>query len=181
MSEETMERHRLDSKTIEAEIPYLRRYGRALTGKADVADDLVQDTLERAIERFEQFRPGTNLRAWLLKILYNLSCDRRRRAVRRGSEISIEDAPNGVTSRPEQADQLHLRDFRRAFARLSDPHRQVLALVALEGMNYEQVAGVLGVELGTVKSRVYRARESLRREQLMLARPRPPAEWHRAA
>lgn len=172
---------RRDAEAIEAEIPYMRRYARALTGKADAADDLVQDALERAVARFEQFRPGTNLRAWLFTILRNLKCDQHRRVTRRGSEVPIEDAPDGVSTRATQTDQLHLRDFRRAFARLSESHRQVLALVALEGMNYEQVAGILGVELGTIKSRVFRARESLRHEQTTLARPRPPEGWHRAA
>jgi RNA polymerase sigma-70 factor, ECF subfamily len=160
-----------DAKAIEAEIPYLRRYARALAGGRDAADDLVQDGLERAIARFDQFRPGTNLRAWLFTILHNLRCDQHRRVVRRPVEIPIEDAPLQASTRASQADALHLSDFRRAFDRLSEPHREVLALVGIEGLDYQRAATILGVEVGTVKSRVFRARESLRHEQLMLERP----------
>jgi RNA polymerase sigma-70 factor (ECF subfamily) len=166
-----MELSRADAEAIEAEIPYLRRYGRALTGTADGADDLVQDGLERAIARFDQFRPGTNLRAWLFTIIHNVRCDQHRRAVRRGMEVPIEDAPERLSTRADQADALYLRDFKRAFGRLSEPHRQVLALVGIEGMTYDEVASILGVEVGTVKSRVFRARESLRCAQLALGQP----------
>jgi len=170
-----------DAKAIEAEIPYLRRYARALTGGPDAADDLVQDSLERAIARFDQFRPGTNLRAWLFTILHNMRCDQHRRVVRRPVEIPIDDAPYQASTRASQADALQLSDFRRAFGRLSEPHREVLALVGLEGLDYQQAASILGVEVGTVKSRVFRARESLRREQLMLDRPTPRRMWRAAA
>jgi RNA polymerase sigma-70 factor, ECF subfamily len=170
-----------DAKAIEAEIPYLRRYARALAGNAEAADDLVQDGLERAIERFDQFRPGTNLRAWLFTILHNMRCDQHRRLVRRPMEIPIDDAAQQTSTRASQADALHLADFRRAFARLSEPHREVLALVGLEGLDYQHAASILGVEVGTVKSRVFRARECLRREQLMLNQPVPRAMWGTAA
>lgn len=165
------------SQAIEACIPYLRRYAHALTGDAHHADDLVQDCLERAITRFGQFQPGTNLRAWLFTILHNVRCDHHRRAVRRGAEVPLDHDSNRVWTRPAQLDQLEVQDFKRAFARLSEPHRQVLLLTALEGLNYEEAAGVLGVGVGTVKSRVFRAREHLRREQQALARPTPRSEW----
>ena len=97
-----------DAKAIEAEIPYLRRYARALTGGAEAADDLVQDSLERAIARFDQFRPGTNLRAWLFTIVHNMRCDQHRRLVRRPIEIPIDDAPQQASTRANQADALHL-------------------------------------------------------------------------
>jgi RNA polymerase sigma-70 factor (ECF subfamily) len=170
-----------DAKAIEAEIPYLRRYARALTGNAEAADDLVQDSLERAIARFGQFQAGTNLRAWLFTIVHNMRCDQHRRVVRRPMEIPIDDAPHEASTRASQADALHLADFRRAFARLSEPHREVLALVGLEGLDYQRAADILGVEVGTVKSRVFRARESLRREQLMLNQPVPRSMWRVAA
>ena len=170
-----------DAKAIEAEIPYLRRYARALAGGRDAADDLVQDGLERAIARFDQFQAGTNLRAWLFTILHNLRCDQHRRVVRRPIEVPIEDAPQQASTRASQADALHLQDFRRAFARLSEPHREVLALVGIEGLDYQRAASVLGVEVGTVKSRVFRARESLRHEQMMLERPTPRPTWRAAA
>jgi RNA polymerase sigma-70 factor, ECF subfamily len=170
-----------DAKAIEAEIPYLRRYARALTGGAEAADDLVQDSLERAIARFDQFRPGTNLRAWLFTIVHNMRCDQHRRLVRRPIEIPIDDAPQQASTRANQADALHLADFRRAFGRLSEAHREVLALVGLEGLDYQRAASILGVEVGTVKSRVFRARECLRREQQLLDQPAPRAMWRAAA
>lgn len=165
-----------ESQAVEACIPYLRRYAHALTGDMHRADDLVQDCLERAIKHFDQFRPGTNLRAWLFTILHNVRCDHHRRVVRRGTEIPL-DGADRVWTRPTQLDQLEVQDFKRAFARLSEPHRQVLLLTALEGLNYEEAAGVLDIEVGTVKSRVFRAREQLRREQQALARPTPRSEW----
>lgn len=170
-----------DAKAIEAEIPYLRRYARALTGGQDAADDLVQDALERAIARFDQFQPGTNLRAWLFTIVHNMRCDQYRRVVRRPMEIPIDDAPQHASTRASQSDGLHLDDFKRAFGRLSEPHREVLALVGLEGMDYQRAAAILNVEVGTVKSRVFRARESLRREQMLLERPAARAMWRVAA
>jgi RNA polymerase sigma-70 factor, ECF subfamily len=171
-----------DAKKIEAEIPYLRRYARALTGNAEAADDLVQDSLERAIGRFGQFQAGTNLRAWLFTIVHNMRCDQHRRTVRRPMEIPIDDAaPQLASTRASQADALHLADFRRAFSRLSESHREVLALVGLEGLDYQRAASILGVEVGTVKSRVFRARESLRHEQLMLDQPAPREMWRVAA
>ena len=84
-------------------------------------------------------------------------------------------------TRASQADSLHLADFRRAFDRLSEAHREVLVLIGLEGMDYQRAASILGVEIGTVKSRVFRARECLRREQLMLERPTPRSSWRAAA
>jgi RNA polymerase sigma-70 factor (ECF subfamily) len=159
----------------------MRRYARALTGNAEAADDLVQDSLERAISRFDQFQAGTNLRAWLFTIVHNMRCDHHRRSVRRPMEIPIDDAPQEASTRANQADALHLADFRRAFARLSEPHREVLALIGLEGLDYQRAADILGVEVGTVKSRVFRARESLRREQLMLNQPAPRRLWRVAA
>ena len=170
-----------DARAVEAEIPNLRRYARALTGTAEAADDLVQDSLERAIERFDQFRTGTNLRAWLFTIVHNMRCDQHRRLVRRPMEIPIDDAPQHASTRASQADALHLADFRRAFSRLSEPHREVLALVGLEGLDYQRAASILGVEVGTVKSRVFRARENLRRELVMLDQPVPRAMWRAAA
>jgi RNA polymerase sigma-70 factor, ECF subfamily len=179
--EAIMRLDREDAKAVEAEIPYLRRYARALTGSPDAADDLVQDGLERAIARFDQFRPGTNLRAWLFTILHNMRCDQHRRVVRRPLELPIEETPHHAWTRASQADALQLSDFRRAFGRLSEAHREVLALVGLEGLDYQQAARILGVEVGTVKSRVFRARECLRREQLMLERPTPRHMWRAAA
>jgi RNA polymerase sigma-70 factor, ECF subfamily len=169
------------ARDIEACIPYLRRYARVLTGDVHGADDLVQDCLERAIRRIDQFQAGTNLRAWLFTILHNVRCDQHRRSLRRGPELPLEEGPDRVWTPPDQMDDLYLQDFRRAFAKLSEAHRQVLLLTGVEGLNYEEAAGVLGVEVGTVKSRVFRAREQLRREQEALGRPVPRARWQAAA
>jgi RNA polymerase sigma-70 factor (ECF subfamily) len=170
-----------DAKAIEAEIPYLRRYARVLADGTDAADDLVQDALERAIARYERFQRGTNLRAWLFTILHNIRCDQHRRVVRRPVEVPIDDAVHQPSARASQADALHLADFQRAFARLSEPHREVLLLVGIEGLDYQRAAVVLGVEVGTVKSRVFRARESLRHEQMLLERPASGAPLAAAA
>lgn len=169
------------AEMIEEQIPYLRRYARALTGDVDAADDLVQDCLERAVARFEQFRPGTNLRAWLFTILHNVHCDQCRRAIRRGPELPIEEGADRLVTPADQTVGLHLRDFKRAFTRLSEPHRRVLLLVGLEGFSYEQASEILGVEVGTVKSRLFRARETLRRTQLTLEQERTAMSWQAAA
>jgi RNA polymerase sigma-70 factor (ECF subfamily) len=101
-----MKLSKADADAIEAEIPHLRRYARGLTGRTDTADDLVQDTLERIVRRFDQFQAGTNLRAWAFAILHNVRCDQSRRAARRGVEVTVDDVPERLSTRPEQADQL---------------------------------------------------------------------------
>ena len=150
---------------IEAQIPSLRRYARALTGSADPADDLVQDCLERAIARFAQFQPGTDLRAWLFTILHNVHCDQGRRRSRRGPEIPLEDCDHHLRIPARQNQRLELRDFARAFRSLSTDHQRILLLAGVEGFSCEETAKILGVAVGTVKSRLSRARENLRLAQ----------------
>ena len=147
---------------LEREIPALRRFARALVGIPEKADDLVQDTLERAITRIDSFTPGTNMRAWLFTILRNNHINDLRRA------RSVATAPEVVDgmlppSRAGQDQGLAVRDLRRALDRLTPEMREVVILVGLEGMSYEQAADVIGVKVGTVKSRLCRGRESLRR------------------
>jgi RNA polymerase sigma-70 factor, ECF subfamily len=144
---------------IVAEIPRLRRFARALTGDAFRADDLVQDTLERALNKWMLWRPG-NLRAWLLTIMRNLHVSQHRGAST--VEYHPEDMLPDYPVRPPQEDGLTLRDLDRALARLSVEQREVLLLIALEELSYEDAARVLGVPVGTVMSRLYRARERLR-------------------
>jgi RNA polymerase sigma-70 factor (ECF subfamily) len=150
---------------LENEIPRLRRYARALTRDAARADDLVQSCLVRALAKSHLWQPGTDLRAWLFTILHNQHVNDVRRAVREGINVPVEDVAPVLTVPSTQGSSLQLRDLDRALARLPEEQRQVLLLVGLEGMRYEEVAMVLDVPVGTVRSRLSRGRDMLR--QLM--------------
>jgi RNA polymerase sigma-70 factor, ECF subfamily len=152
-------------KKIEEEIPRLRRYARALTRDINAADDLVQDCLTRALSKVHLWQKGTDLRAWLFTILHNQYVNHVRRAVREGAAVGLSDSEPLLTSAPNQGKRLELRDLERAIARLPEEQRSVLLLVGLEGMRYEEVAQVLDVPVGTIRSRLSRGREMLR--QLM--------------
>ena len=144
-----------------AEIPRLRRFARVLMRGADGADDLVQETLMRAIAARSQFAEGTNLRAWLFAILRNVHLSLRRRAGRSPFAPTPATMPASIVS-GGQEEQHAFRDLGRAFDALPKTQRQVLWLTVVEGMDYEQVAAVLGTPVGTVRSRLSRAREALR-------------------
>jgi RNA polymerase sigma-70 factor (ECF subfamily) len=147
---------------IEAQIPRLRRYARALTGDAVRADDLVQDTLERAWGRRHLWQVGTDLRAWLFTVMHHIFLNQQR-GVRPASDFVELDDSLPVAARPDGVDgQLELRDVAGALAQLAPEHREVLLLVALEEMRYDEVAKVLAIPVGTVMSRLSRARERLR-------------------
>jgi RNA polymerase sigma-70 factor (ECF subfamily) len=148
---------------IEAEIPRLRRYARALTRDAVAADDLVQDCLVRGLAKAHLWKEGTDLRAWLFTILHNQYVNQVRRAVREGAAVSVSDTEPSLTRAPDQGKRLELRDLDRALAKLPEEQRTVILLVGLEGMRYEAVAEVIGVPVGTVRSRLSRGREALRR------------------
>ncbi len=145
-------------------LPRLRRYARALTGDSARADDLVQDTVERGWSRIGQWRPDGDLRAWLFGIMHNLHIDQLRRAPPAVAELEDGDLPVQPS-----APALELRDLERALQQLPSAQREVLLLVALEDMRYEDVAATLEIPLGTVMSRLSRARENLRR--LMAGEP----------
>lgn len=145
-----------------AEIPRLRRFARVLMRGQDGADDLVQDTLARAIAARAQFAEGTNLRAWLFAILRNLHLSFRRRAGRSPFAPTSETMPAATVS-GGQEEKHAFRDLARAFEQLPKSQRDVLWLTVVEGMDYEQVAGILGTPVGTVRSRLSRGREALRR------------------
>jgi RNA polymerase sigma-70 factor (ECF subfamily) len=140
-------------------IPRLRRYARALVGDRASADDLVQDTLERAWAKLHLYRRGTDLRAWLFTVMHNVHVNRVRAA--RATDVLDDEMPE-LAQRPRQGDSLLVRDLDRALARLPVEQRAVLLLVALEEMSYEEVARALGIPIGTVMSRLSRAREKLR-------------------
>ncbi|HUH86037.1 MAG TPA: sigma-70 family RNA polymerase sigma factor [Stellaceae bacterium] len=148
---------------IEHQIPRLRRYARALTRDATRADDLVQSCLMRALAKSHLWQPGTDLRAWLFTILHNQHVNDVRRAVREGVSVPVEDAAPLLTAPAAQGAALQLRDLDRAMARLPEEQRQVLLLVGLEGMRYEEVAAVLQLPVGTVRSRLSRGRDAVRR------------------
>ena len=150
------------ARLLEEQIPRLRRYARALTRDAIRADDLVQSCLVRAIAKQHLWERGTNLRAWLFTILHNQHVNHVRRSVREGVSVDLEDAPT-MTAEPVATTRLELRDLERALAKLPAEQREVILLVGLEGMAYEEVAEVLGIPAGTVRSRLSRARDALRR------------------
>jgi len=140
-------------------IPRLRRYARALVGDRAAADDLVQDTLERAWAKLHLYRRGTDLRAWLFTVMHNVHVNKVR-ATR--VTDTLEDELPELAQRPSQGDALLVRDLDRAIAHLPSEQRAVLLLVTLEEMSYEEVARALGIPIGTVMSRLSRAREKLR-------------------
>ena len=150
-------------RLLEAEIPRLRRYARALTRDVARADDLVQSCLVRAIAKEHLWQPGTDLRAWLFTILHNQNVNEVRRAVREGVAVAVEDVAPVLTMPSSAGPRLQLRDLEHAIGLLPEEQRQVILLVGLEGMRYEEVAAVLDIPIGTVRSRLSRGREMLRK------------------
>jgi RNA polymerase sigma-70 factor, ECF subfamily len=148
---------------VEREIPRLRRYARALTRSADRADDLVQETLLRAISKSHLWQPGTDIRAWLFTIMHNLYVNIVRRVMREEAAVDIDQISSSLVAVTDPTSSSQLRDLERALGRLPDEQREVILLVGLEGMSYETAAEVLGVPVGTVRSRLSRGREALRR------------------
>lgn len=146
---------------IESHIPALRRYARALTGNADMADDLVQDCLERAIRKQGLWARNSNLKAWLYTILLNLFRNGRRRAGKARFD-ALNTLPADPAEPPAQHGRLALAEVSRAIARLPDDQRAALLLVALEGQSYTEAADILGIPVGTLMSRIGRARQNLR-------------------
>ena len=144
-------------------IPSLRRYARSLTGDAWAADDLVQDTLERACSKWRLWVAGPNLRAWLFTLMHNLFANQVRRSVRQahaGRPVDPDDVAHELAQPPDGSDLAF--DLQRCLLRLPEDQRAVLLLVTLEDMSYAEVASVLGIPLGTVMSRLSRARSRLR-------------------
>ena len=147
-------------------LPRLRRYARALTGDVMRADDLVQDTLERALVKLDLWQPGTDLRAWLFTLMHNLFLNQIR--AHRPPDSALDDALDIPVS-GGQMEALGARDIHAALARLPHPQREVMLLVGLEQFSYDEAAQVLGVPLGTVMSRLSRARERMR--QMLAGEP----------
>jgi RNA polymerase sigma-70 factor (ECF subfamily) len=150
----------MDRRLIIEHIPRLRRYARALVGDRYVADDLVQDTLERAWNKFYLWRQGSDLRAWLFTIMHNVFVNQVRRR-RYEIEQPMEELPV-VSVRATQSEQLELQDVDRALRKLSDEQREVVLLVAVEQLSYDEASRALDIPIGTVMSRLSRARERMR-------------------
>jgi len=148
-----------DAQSLIELIPRLRRYARALVGDRAASDDLVQDTLERAWAKLHLYRRGTDLRAWLFTVMHNVHVNRMR-ATR--PTDPLEDEMPELAQRATQGDALVVRDLERAIGALPPAQREVLLLVALEDLSYEETARSLGIPIGTVMSRLARAREKLR-------------------
>jgi RNA polymerase sigma-70 factor (ECF subfamily) len=157
-----MDKLKPDTDDVIAQLSPLRRYARALTRDEARADDLVQDALARAFERRATFRAGANLQTWLLSILHNLfidDCRRRQAETRRKADI----ARLAETSAPAgQESRLHLQQIGEAFLTLPEEQRAALHLVAIEGLPYQEAADTLGIPVGTLMSRLSRARAALR-------------------
>ncbi|MHA6296872.1 sigma-70 family RNA polymerase sigma factor [Devosia sp. CAU 1758] len=155
---------------LEACVPALRRYARALTRNIDHADDLVQDCLERAISRRGLFRPGGPLRPWLFTILTNLHRNARRSEHRRGETLDLDSLPElGIPA--SQPGHLALAELSRAIGTLPLEQKEALLLVTLEGLAYAEAATILNIPLGTLMSRLGRARATLRQLTGMVQEP----------
>lgn len=158
----TRERARFNESLIE-HIPALRRYARALTRNATNADDLVQDTLERAMLCFEQYQPGTKLGNWLLRIMRTRQIDRVRYDTHAGPTVPFEDMSDMLSAKDSSPlHALELREAERALAQLPQKKRVALELCCFEGLSYREIAAETNTSVGTVQSRIARAREFLR-------------------
>lgn len=148
-----------DEQAMLACLPRLRRYARALTGARESADDLVQDTLERAWQKLDSWKRGSDMRPWLFAIMHNLHADQRRQP----ALVTVELEQAAHAAAPQSlAEQGMALDLEAALQLLPAEQREVLLLVVLEEMRYEEVAATLGIPTGTVMSRLSRARERLR-------------------
>ncbi|WDZ94437.1 RNA polymerase sigma factor [Herbaspirillum sp. WKF16] len=148
-----------DEQLMLACLPRLRRYARALVGDRNAADDLVQDTLERGWQKLDSWQRGGDMRPWLFAIMHNLHADQRRKPVLPTVEL---DQPEAMSAYVMPADRGLMLDLEAALRLLPEEQREIILLVVLEEMRYEEVAATLGIPVGTVMSRLSRGRERLR-------------------
>jgi RNA polymerase sigma-70 factor (ECF subfamily) len=158
-------------RRLEQEIPRLRRYARALTRNAPRADDLVQETLARALRKEHLWQPGTNLRAWLFTIMHHQNVNEVRRAIRDGAAVDIEDCSEILIATTDPTASRQLRELDHALGGLPEEQRQVILLVGLDGMSYEEAAAIFDVPVGTIRSRLSRGRDTLRKLMDIEAKP----------
>jgi RNA polymerase sigma-70 factor, ECF subfamily len=147
---------------VTEQIPRLRRYARALTFDRARADDLVQDTLMRALVKEHLWQPGTNLRAWLFTIMHNQNVNIVRHGMRDPAAVDVEQMSATLIATTDPTASCQLRELDRALSRLALGQRQVILLVGLEGMSYDNAAEILGIPIGTIRSRLSRGRQTLR-------------------
>ena len=149
-------------ETLHLHVLRLRRYARALVRDADQADDLVQECLTVALAQAHRWTPGTDLRAWLFTILHNLHIGGLRKRLRQAEHVDLQSVEHLLPTEPTQASRLEWLEALWAFDQLDPDHREVLLLTAVEGFRYQETADILGVPLGTVMSRLSRARQRMR-------------------
>src|SRR6202012_5175453 len=150
------------SEALVAHLPALRRYAVSLTGNSALADDLVQDCIERALRQSSQLRELPRIAGWLRRILYNLYIDEIRRNRAKGKEEDVSEFADHLELSIPASDRGAVRDLSRAMSQLSVEHREILLLVSVEELNYREIAEELGIPQGTVMSRLARARDRLR-------------------
>jgi RNA polymerase sigma-70 factor, ECF subfamily len=150
-------------RDIEANLPNLRRYARSLTRDPVAADDLVQECLARALAKLHLWRGGTDMRAWLFTIMYNHYVSQRRRATCESTTIEWSDCAQALTCAPQQIERLELRDLERAIMSLPKEQRTAVLLVGLTPASYREIASAYDVPVGTIRSRLSRGRETLRK------------------
>jgi RNA polymerase sigma-70 factor (ECF subfamily) len=148
---------------ILAEIPRMRRYARSLLRDRDAADDLVQDSLERALSKLDHWRSGDNPRRWLFTIMHHLFVDQMRKMARRGGGSTLPaEAADAIAAAPTQHESFAVRDILDALGAISPERRAAIMMVAVEGFSYAEAANILGIPAGTLMSRIARGREELR-------------------
>lgn len=145
-------------------IPALRRYARSLTCDTTRADDLVQDSLERALQRFHLFQNGTNLKAWLFTIMHNVYVNNVRKSCSEPNFVSYDNVNTSHLYSSDIENDATMRDLNCALTKLPNDQKDILMLVGLEGFGYKEVSSMLDIPLGTVMSRLHRAREKLRQQ-----------------
>jgi RNA polymerase sigma-70 factor (ECF subfamily) len=151
------------NRLLEEQIPRLLRYARALTRNTERADDLVQDTLVRALAKQHLWQAGTNLRAWLFTLMHNQNVNNVRYGIRAGQNIDVEDMSNVLAATTDPTASRQLYELNRALSQLAQEQRQAILLVGLEEFSYEETAAILNIPVGTVRSRLSRGRDQLRR------------------
>src|SRR5438552_12576548 len=160
---------------LEAQIPRLRRYARALLRDVTRADDLVQDTLVRALGKQHLWEPGSNLRAWLFTLMHNQHVNNVRRPARESVQLDAEEMSGSLIATTDPTASCQLRELENALARLRPEEQEIILLVGLEGMRYDDTAQILGIPIGTDRSRLFRGREALRKLLDMDPQPRSAA------
>jgi RNA polymerase sigma-70 factor (ECF subfamily) len=152
----------IQSRMVEL-LPRLRRFSFALTGDKDKADDLVQDTCERALAHLDQWKPGTSLDSWMYRIAQNIWFDHHRGRRAQGSVSGLDEVENmaGVDGRNVTESRLTLAAVSAGIARLPAEQQVLVAMVCVEGISYKEAASILGIPIGTVMSRLSRARQAL--------------------